>query len=168
MITENTSPFCLSPAPLGTEMGCTAQSWFLGERWGRPGPWGGSPGEVGCPGSSLPSGGASSKLSPVMGCGDGTVLGSLCFHQGRRRGHGGTQTQNRKTRKPEATSVNSRPVHCHSLAWSQHWPPRCFRPEANVPLHQEPPIRAVQASFAFHLNEQGELSRDSRPLTPDP
>lgn len=31
MITENTSPFCLSPVPLGTEMGYGAQSWFLGE-----------------------------------------------------------------------------------------------------------------------------------------
>lgn len=50
-------------------------------------------------------------ILPMTGYREETVLGrlicsqsrvsSLCFHQGSRRGHGGTQTQNRKIRKPK-------------------------------------------------------------------
>ena len=52
MITANTTPFCLSPLPLGTEIGCGAQSWFSGEGWGGR-PLRRGPGEVGCP-SDMP------------------------------------------------------------------------------------------------------------------
>lgn len=128
MITANTTPFCLSPLPLGTEIGCGAQSWFSGEGWGGR-PLRRGPGEVGCPsdmsllhcpGTSFPC----QEAPPQAVAHDGirawdstgrlicshSLVGSLRFHQGSRQGHRGTQKQNRKIRKSKAASANGHRV----------------------------------------------------------